>query len=180
MILTNNEDIIKKINKNVFPGIQGGPLEHIIAAKGICFEEAMTDEFKQYANQVVNNSIAFARRFNQLGYKIVSGGTDNHLFILDVYHTLGLTGKQVEEALDSINITVNKNQIWKDELPPLQSSGVRIGTAAMTTKCWREDDFIELANYINSFLIDVKNLEADEERIQYFKDSVQDLINKER
>ena len=145
LILTNSEDIIKKVNRAVFPGIQGGPLEHIIAAKGICFEEANTEEFKKYAEQVVKNSKAFAEEFITQGWKIISGGTDNHMFVLDVYNSIGITGKEAEEELDKINITVNKNQIPNDELPPLKSSGIRIGTAAMTSKGWKEEDFIKLA-----------------------------------
>ena len=145
IILTNSEEIIKKINRTVFPGLQGGPLEHIIAAKGICFEEAATDEFKEYAKQVVKNSKAFAEAFLQKGWKIISGGTDNHMFVLDVYNSIGMTGKQAEEELDKINITVNKNQIPNDPLPPLKSSGIRIGTPAMTSKGWKEEEFVKLA-----------------------------------
>lgn len=155
LILWNNEEYTKKINSAVFPGIQGGPLEHIIAAKGICFEEAMTPEFKEYATQVVKNSKAFAAEFIKLGGKVVSGGTDNHMFVLDVYSTYGITGKEAEEALDKINITVNKNQIPNDTLPPLKSSGIRLGTAAMTSKGYVEEDFRNLANKIHHYL---KNL----------------------
>ena len=152
LILWQSELLTKRINSAVFPGVQGGPLEHIIAAKGICFEEAMTDEFKEYGNQVVKNAKAFAEKFKELGYKIISDGTENHMFVLDVYHTLGLTGKQAEEALDKIHITVNKNQIPKDELPPLKSSGLRIGTPAMTTKGFNEDDFRDIAMVIDNYL----------------------------
>lgn len=155
LILWNNEEYTKKINNAVFPGIQGGPLEHIIAAKGICFEEAMTPEFKEYAAQVVKNSKTFAAEFIKLGGKVVSGGTDNHMFVLDVYSTYGITGKEAEEALDKINITVNKNQIPNDTLPPLKSSGIRLGTAAMTSKGYVEENFRDLANKIHNHL---KNL----------------------
>lgn len=155
LILWNNEEYTKKINSAVFPGIQGGPLEHIIAAKGICFEEAMTPEFKEYATQVIKNSKAFAAEFMKLGGKVVSGGTDNHMFVLDVYSTYGITGKEAEEALDKINITVNKNQIPNDTLPPLKSSGIRLGTAAMTSKGYVEENFRNLANKIHNHL---KNL----------------------
>ena len=155
LILWNNEEYTKKINNAVFPGIQGGPLEHIIAAKGICFEEAMTPEFEEYAAQVIKNSKAFAAEFLKLGGKVVSGGTDNHMFVLDVYSTYGITGKEAEEALDKINITVNKNQIPNDTLPPLKSSGIRLGTAAMTSKGYVEEDFRNLANKIHYYL---KNL----------------------
>lgn len=175
LILTNDENIIKEINKKVFPYLQGGPLEHIIAAKGICFEEAMQLEFKEYAKQVISNAKAFADEFIKLGYKVISGGTQNHMFVLDVYSTLNLTGKEVEEALDKINITVNKNQIPNDTLPPMKSSGVRIGTPAMTTKGWRENDFIELAKLINCYLI---NLKSDNVNIDTYQKDVSDLINK--
>lgn len=181
LILTNNEEMIKKINRAVFPGIQGGPLEHIIAAKGICFEEAMTPEFQDYAIQVVNNTKAFANKFKELGYKVVSDTTENHMFILDVYHSIGLTGQEVEEALDKINITVNKNQIWKDELPPLKSSGIRLGTAAMTTKGWKEIDFEMLACLIVSYLMDVKfnliNMD-NQKPLERYKDLVKMYVDR--
>ena len=167
LILTNSEEIIKKINKAVFPGIQGGPLEHIIAAIGICFEEANTEEFKKYAKQVVKNAKAFAQRFLENNWKIISGGTDNHMFVLDVYNSIGITGKQAEEELDKIHITVNKNQIPNDTLPPLKSSGVRIGTPAMTTKGWKEDDFEKLADIIMEYLKLCKDEKQEDNRKVY-------------
>lgn len=179
LILTNDDEMIKKINKTVFPGIQGGPLEHIIAAKGICFEEAMTNEFQDYALQVVNNARAFANKFKDLGWKVISDITENHMFILDVYHSIGLTGQEVEEALDKINITVNKNQIWKDELPPLKSSGIRVGTPAMTTKGWKEIDFEMLACLIVSYLIDYKHNLLKDSDIEKFKDIVKMYVDRE-
>ena len=156
LILTNSEDLIKKINRAVFPGIQGGPLEHIIAAKGICFEEAAKSEFKEYAKQVVKNAKAFSEEFTKNGWKVISGGTDNHMFVLDVYNSIGITGKEAEEELDKIHITANKNQIPNDSLPPLKSSGIRIGTPAMTTKGWKEENFVSLASIIIDFLNDYK------------------------
>lgn len=177
LILWNNEEYTKKINSAVFPGIQGGPLEHIIAAKGICFEEAMTDDFKLYAKQIINNAKSFANKFIDLGYKVISNGTENHMFVLDVYNSIGLTGKEVEVALDKINITVNKNQIPNDTLPPLKSSGIRLGTPAMTTKGWKDEDFVILAEIINSYLLEVKaNLIGDVRLIEY-KEEVLKLIN---
>lgn len=161
LILWNNADYTKKINSAVFPGIQGGPLEHIICAKGICFEEAKSDEFKQYAKQVVLNAQAFANKFIELGWKVISNGTQNHMFVLNTYTTIGLTGKQVETILDEINITLNKNQIPNDELPPMKSSGVRIGTPAMTTKNWKENDFEKLAEIIDDVLRYYKKLESE-------------------
>ena len=156
LILTNSEDLIKKINRAVFPGIQGGPLEHIIAAKGICFEEAAKSEFKEYAKQVVKNAKAFSEEFTKNGWKVISGGTDNHMFVLDVYNSIGITGKEAEEELDKIHITANKNQIPNDSLPPLKSSGIRVGTPAMTTNGWKEENFASLATIIIDFLNDYK------------------------
>ncbi len=176
LILTNSEDIIKKINKAVFPGIQGGPLEHIIAAKGICFEEAAKPEFKEYAEQIVKNAKAFSEELKKAGWKIISGGTDNHMFVLDVYSSIGVTGKEAEEELDKIHITVNKNQIPNDTLPPLQSSGVRIGTPAMTTKKWKEEDFEKLADVMIDFLTKIKEEKTDELYDEYTK-KVMDIIN---
>ena len=175
LILTNSEDIIKKINKAVFPGIQGGPLEHIIAAKGICFEEDARPEFKEYAAQVVKNSKAFCQAFLDSGWKVISGGTDNHMFVLNVYGSVGVTGKDAEVALDKINITLNKNQIPNDELPPLKSSGVRIGTPAMTTKGWKEKDFEKLAKVIMDALTAVKE-ETFDEKEEEFKAEVAKII----
>ena len=167
IILTNSEEIIKKINRAVFPGIQGGPLEHIIAAKGICFEEDATDEFKEYAHQVVKNAKAFSEAFLKEGWKIISGGTDNHMFVLDVYDSIGITGKEAEEELDKIHITLNKNQIPNDQLPPLKSSGVRIGTPAMTTKGWKEEDFEKLARIMMDYLKLCKDGKQEESREEY-------------
>ena len=182
LILWNDEAYTKKINSAVFPGIQGGPLEHIIAAKGICFEEAMQPEFKEYAEAILKNARTFAEAFKDLGYKIISNGTENHMFVLDVYNSIGLTGKETEEALDLINVTVNKNQIPNDTLPPLKSSGVRIGTPAMTTKGWKEEDFVELAKIIDEYLKEYKNHKEEPvlSFIDTYKDKVIRLVIKER
>lgn len=179
LILWNNEEFTKKINSAVFPGIQGGPLEHIICAKGICFEEAMTNEFKEYGKQIIKNAKVFAEEFIKRGYKVVSNGTQNHMFVLDVYTTKGLTGKQVEEGLDKINITVNKNQIPNDTLPPLKSSGVRIGVPAMTTRGWKEDEFINLACIMDGFMINLANNLVDDDLIKVFQSQVASLFTKE-
>lgn len=177
LILTNSEELIKKINRAVFPGIQGGPLEHIIAAKGICFEEALRPEFKEYAKQVIKNAKAFSEEFVKEGWKVISNGTENHMFVLDVYTSIGITGKEAEEELDRIHITVNKNQIPNDTMPPLKSSGVRIGTPAMTTKGWKEANFIELAKIIKDYLKIYKEGKAEEVREEY-TNKVIELINK--
>lgn len=180
IILWNSEKLTKAINSAVFPGIQGGPLEHIIAAKGICFEEALQPEFSYYAKQIIKNAKAFADKFIELGWKVISNGTQNHMFVLDVYNSIGLTGKEVETVLDDINITLNKNQIPNDTLPPLKSSGVRIGTPAMTTKGWKEDDFKNLAYIIDGYLKRFKDNELSDEQIVEYKEMINTLVHKER
>lgn len=183
LILWNNEEYSNAIDKAVFPGVQGGPLEHIIAAKGICFEEALTPEFKDYGRQVVENAKAFANEFIMLNNKVISGGTQNHMFVLDVYSSYGITGKEAEEALDKINITVNKNQIPNDTLSPLVSSGIRIGTPAMTTKGWKVEDFQRLARIINRYLKDLAERKLDNTFIvneEAYKEDVAALIRKDR
>ena len=177
IILTNSKDIINKINKAVFPGIQGGPLEHIIAAKGICFEEARKKEFKTYVENVVKNAKAFSEEFIKEDWKVISNGTDNHMFVLDVYSSIAISGKEAEEELDKINITLNKNQIPNDVLPPLKSSGVRIGTPAMTTKGWNEEKFAELAHIIMDYLKEYKENGENIDREKY-KSLVSKLIKK--
>jgi len=147
-ILTNNEEIIKKINRTVFPGIQGGPLMHVIAAKAECFYEALQPEFKTYAKQIINNMKSLTKVFLENGYHVVSGGTDNHLILLDVYSKLKITGLDAENILSKINITVNKNMIPNDTMSAKEASGIRIGAAAMTTRGLNEEDFASLANII--------------------------------
>ena len=141
IILTNNKEIAKKIDKIIFPGMQGGPLMHIIAAKGICFEEAKTLEFKTYIKQVIKNAKVLTDTLKNHGFRVVSDDTDNHLLLVDVKNTTGLTGKVAEEVLDSIKITTNKNTIPYDEENPSVTSGLRLGTAAMTTRGLKEEDF---------------------------------------
>ena len=147
IILTNNEEIIKKINKIVFPGIQGGPLMHVIAAKAQCFYEALQPSFKKYQEQVLKNIKALARVLSDNGLRIVSGGTDNHLILVDLSN-LNITGKEAEILLDEVNITVNKNTIPFDKESALKTSGIRLGSPAMTTRGLREEDFIEIGNII--------------------------------
>ena len=148
IILTNDEEIAKKINKIIFPGIQGGPLMHVIGAKAQCFYEALQPEFKEYQQQIVNNAKAFAKTFIDLGVRLVSGGTDNHLLLVDVKESFDITGKEAEEILDSINITCNKNTIPNETLSPFITSGIRLGTAAMTTRGLKEKDFQLIATII--------------------------------
>lgn len=148
IILTNNEDIIKKINKTIFPGIQGGPLMHVIAAKAECFYEALQPEFKEYANQVIKNAKALAETLENEGLRIISGGTDNHLMLVDVKTTYGITGKEAETILDKIYITVNKNTIPNETESPALTSGIRLGSPAMTTRGLKEEEFIEIGHII--------------------------------
>jgi len=138
----------KKIDKAIFPGIQGGPLMHIIAAKAACFKEAMEDDFKVYQQQVITNAKVLAGEFVNKGFRIVSGGTDNHMMLVDVTKK-GLTGKEAEKLLDDIHITTNKNTIPFDVNSPNVTSGLRIGTAAVTTKGMKEAEMIELADIID-------------------------------
>ena len=166
------EEFAREIDKQVFPGMQGGPLMHIIAAKAVAFGEALTDEFKAYSKQVVANAKAMAEQFEEDGIRIVSGGSDNHLLLIDV-SPLGLTGKVAEEVLDSVRITTNKNTIPFDKESPFVTSGVRIGTAAITTRGLKEDDVKEVAKIIALILKDIENeavLKEAEERVQALTD----------
>lgn len=147
IILTNDEEIIKKINKIIFPGIQGGPLMHVIAAKAECFYEALQPSFKKYQEQVLKNIKALANVLIDNGLRIVSGGTDNHLILVDVT-SLNMTGKEAETLLDEVNITVNKNTIPFDKESPFKTSGIRLGSPAMTTRGLKEEDFVEIGNII--------------------------------
>ena len=147
IILTNNEEIAKKINKTIFPGIQGGPLMHVISAKAECFYEALQPEFKIYQQQVLKNIKALAKVLSDNGLRIVSGGTDNHLILVDVT-SLNMTGKEAETLLDEVNITVNKNTIPFDKESPFKTSGIRLGSPAMTTRGLKEEDFVEIGNII--------------------------------
>ena len=157
MILTNNEEIIKKIDKTIFPGIQGGPLMHVIGAKAQCFYEALQPTFKEYQEQVIKNCKAMCEEFIKLGCKVVSNGTDNHLMLLNVKESFNITGKEAEKVLDKIHITVNKNTIPYDNEKPFTTSGIRLGSAAMTTRGFKEDEFIKLTNIIYKALKNKNN-----------------------
>lgn len=150
MILCKSE-FAQKIDKAIFPGIQGGPLMHVIAAKAVCFKEAMEDDFKVYEQQIVNNAKALSTELMNKGFRIVSGGTDNHLMLLDLQNK-GLTGKEAEKMLDEIHITTNKNTIPFDPQSPFVTSGLRIGTPAVTTKGMKEAEMTELADIIDCSL----------------------------
>ena len=159
MILTNNEEIYKKVNSALFPGIQGGPLMHIIAAKAVCLNEDLQPSFKKYSEQIIKNSKALAEALTKRGYRLVTGGTDNHLILVDTYSTKGMTGKEVEKLLDKVGITLNKNTIPGDQLPPMITSGVRIGTPAITTRGFVEADMDLIAEYIDEAILNKDNEE---------------------
>ena len=150
LILCNDEEIIKKVNSAIFPYYQGGPLEHIIAAKAVCFKEAMSDDFKEYIHNVVVNTNACADEFKKLGALV--SGTDNHLFLLNVLDTYGINGKEAQIGLEEIGITTNKNMIPNDTLPPSKTSGLRLGFAAVTTRGCTEKQAREIARIIDAYL----------------------------
>ncbi len=157
LTLTNNQEIAQKIDKIIFPGIQGGPLMHVIAAKAVAFYEASQPQFIEYQKQVIKNAKALAKALANEGLDIISGGTDNHLLLVDVKNSVNLTGKQVEVILDEINITCNKNTIPFDTESPLKASGIRLGTPAMTTRGFKEKEFTEVAKIISEALKNYDN-----------------------
>ncbi|HHT39622.1 MAG: serine hydroxymethyltransferase [Acholeplasmataceae bacterium] len=161
LILTNDEELAKKIDRNVFPGIQGGPLMHIIAAKAVSFYEALKPEFKEYQKQVVLNAKALAKALSDYGFRIVSGGTDNHLVLVDVYDNFKITGKEAEELLGEMNITINKNTIPFDQQKPFITSGMRLGTPAMTTRGFKEEEMKWVAKMIYEALILKQNVKQE-------------------
>ncbi len=156
LILTNDEELAKRINKAIFPGIQGGPLMHTISAKAVCLGEALKPEFKEYAQQVVKNAAALADQLIKEGFKLVSGGTDNHLMLVNLTDT-GVTGKEAEKMLDEVGITVNKNAIPFDTQKPFVTSGIRIGTPASTSRGFKEDDMVEIGKLIALTIKDFDN-----------------------
>jgi len=157
LILTNNEEIAAKINKAIFPGVQGGPLMHTIAAKAVCFGEALKPEFKEYAKQIIKNAKTLANTLLEEGFKLVSNGTDNHLMLVDLTGMKVDTGKQAEHLLDEVGITVNKNAIPFDSQKPFVTSGIRIGTAAVTSRGFKEEDLVEVGKLIALTLKDYEN-----------------------
>lgn len=174
LILTNNEEIAKKIDKTVFPGIQGGPLMHVIAAKAQCFYEALQPEFKDYQKQVLKNIIALSETLKEEGFHVVSNGTDNHLILVDVKSACGLTGKDAQNLLDRIHITVNKNTIPGDTESPALTSGIRLGSPAMTTRGLKEDDFRKIGTIIAEALKNHDN----EEILKELDKEVLDITSK--
>ncbi len=166
MILCNDEEIAKKINKAIFPGTQGGPLMHVIAAKAVCLKEALDPSFKEYGRQIILNAQALAGELVKRGFRLVSGGTDNHLMLVDL-RPFSITGKELEKRLDDVYITVNKNAIPNDPEKPFVTSGVRIGTAAVTTRGLKEEDMIKIGE---SIYLTASDFEAN-------KDKARDIVN---
>jgi len=157
LILTNDEEVAKKIDRAVFPGQQGGPLMHVIAAKAVAFKEALEPSFIDYQKQVIKNAQELARTFIDLGYKVLTNGTDNHLILVDVMAKLGITGKKAEETLYQANITINKNALPFDHEKPALTSGIRLGSPAMTTKGYKEGEFHQIALWIDEVLSNIDN-----------------------
>ena len=174
IILTNNEEIAVKINKMIFPGAQGGPLEHVVAAKAICFAEALKPEFKVYQQQVVKNMQAMVEAFKANNIPVVSNGSDNHLCLIDTYSTYNVTGHDASSLLSKAKITCNKNGIPFDTLPPMKTSGLRLGAAAMTSKGYVEEDFVEITNIICDLL------KQGESYLEKAQERVATLVAKER
>ena len=162
LILCNDEDIYKKINSAVFPGTQGGPLEHIIAAKAVCFGEALKPEFKAYAQQVVKNAQVLAEELVKSGFRLVSGGTDNHLMLIDV-RNFHITGKEFEQRLDEVQITTNKNAIPNDPEKPFVTCGIRVGTPAVTSRGFKEAEMVQIARWLTEIASD---FEGNKDRVR--------------
>lgn len=156
-IISTNEELAKKIDKTIFPGIQGGPLMHVIAAKAVCFKEALDKKFVDYQKQVLNNAKTMANEFISKNYNIISGGTDTHLILVDVKSSKGITGQIAETVLDKAHITINKNGIPYDSESPMVTSGMRLGTPAITTRGLKEKDIIKLVNYMDEALTNYDN-----------------------
>lgn len=169
-LILAKQEFAKKINSAIFPGIQGGPLEHVIAAKAVAFHEALQPAFGEYIKHVVENAKAMAEVFNESGIRPISGGTDNHLLLLDITST-GLNGKEAQELLDSVGITVNKNSIPFDPLPPMKTSGIRVGTAAITTRGFNK----EAAKKVAKLIVETLAHATDEGKLDEVRQSVQEL-----
>jgi glycine hydroxymethyltransferase len=167
------EEHAKKVNSTVFPGIQGGPLMHVIAAKAVAFKEAATDEFKQYQKQVIANAKVFAETLQGKGFKLVSGGTDNHLLLVNV-KSKGITGKIAQELLDTVGITVNKNMIPFDEEKPMVTSGIRIGTPSVTTRGMKEPEMVQIA----TLMADALENREDEGKLESIRSAVKALTSR--
>lgn len=163
IIMTDNIELGKKINKAVFPMTQGGPLEHVIAAKAVAFKEALSDDYQEYMHQVVKNAKKMAEVFTDHGVSVITGGTDNHLLLLDVKHSFNITGLEAQKALENCNITTNKNSIPGDQEKPAFCSGLRLGSPAMTTRGYKEKEFEQVALWIIDVLKNIKDEEKQRE-----------------
>lgn len=150
------EEYAKMIDKAIFPGIQGGPLMHVIASKAVCFKEALAPDFKEYQKQIVKNAAALAKTLTEKGFRLVSGGTDNHLMLVDLTN-FDVTGKEAEKRLDEVRITVNKNTIPFETKSPFITSGIRIGTPAVTSRGMKEEDMVEIGTLIHMLISDFEN-----------------------
>lgn len=168
MILCNDEEIAKKINKAIFPGTQGGPLMHVIAAKAVCLKEALEPSFKEYGSRIISNAQALAGELVKRGFRLVSGGTDNHLMLVDL-RPFSITGKELEKRLDDVYITVNKNAIPNDPEKPFVTSGIRIGTAAVTTRGLKEEDMLKIGE---SIYLTAADFEANRDRAREIVGSI--------
>lgn len=174
IILTNNEELAKKIDKNVFPGIQGGPLMHVIAAKAVAFKEDLDPSFVEYQQQVIRNAQALSKHFMEKGYHVISNGTDNHLLLIDVKSKHGISGKEAESLLHSVNITTNKNTIPNDIEKPMVTSGIRIGSPAITSRGLKEEDMALIVEYIDQAL----TYKDDTNKLAEIKQAVINLLKK--
>lgn len=172
LILTNDEELIKKINREVFPGCQGGPLMHVIAAKAVAFYEDLQPEYKIYIENVCKNAKALANKLIELGCPVISGGTDNHLLLVNVKEKYGVTGLEAQTLLEKVNITCNKNSIPGDQEKPAYCSGIRLGTPAMTTRGFKEGEFIKVAEYIDKVLSN----KDDEKLLEKIKKEIINLL----
>ena len=172
ILARSNEEIEKKLNSAVFPGSQGGPLMHVVAAKALCFKEALDPEFKTYTKQVMDNAKIMAETIMSNGVDIVCNGTENHIILVDL-RSKGITGKDLERVLGSVNITVNKNSVPNDPASPFVTSGIRIGTPAVTTRGFKKEEIIQVSNWISDIINDFEN-----EKLQKsVKQEVQNLTN---
>ena len=167
-MLFRSEEYAQVIDKAVFPGLQGGPHNHTTAAIAVALKEANTPEFKQYSKQVIKNAKVLSEELIKYGFKIISGGTDNHLFLIDTISSVNLSGKQTSDILENIGITVNKNAIPNDTRKPWDPSGIRVGTPAITTRGMKEEDMLVIAKYINEALNSITDQEILKEKVRKF------------
>lgn len=173
MIMCNDEELAKSIDKAVFPGLQGGPHNNVIAGIAVALKEASTDEFKKYARQIVDNAKALSNKLIEYGYSVISGGTDNHLFLVNVVKSLGVTGEEASAILEKVNITVNKNGVPNDDRKPWDPSGIRIGTPAITTRGLKEGDMDTVAK----FIVDAFSNSGDDIKMKELRSSIKDYMS---